>query len=86
MRGKRSACAGPALPPAERVRADTTVVEADVTYPTDSGLLTRAIGKAARLVKRIKGAGADTEGGAAAAKTRELIYSTQANPFTETSG
>jgi IS5 family transposase len=23
----------------DRVRADTTVVEADVTYPTDSGLL-----------------------------------------------
>ena len=41
-----------------RVRADTTVVEADVKYPTDSGLLTRAIGKAARLVDRIKASGA----------------------------
>jgi IS5 family transposase len=41
-----------------RVRADTTVVEADVKYPTDSGLLTRAIGKAARLIDRIKSVGA----------------------------
>src|SRR4029077_16453508 len=28
----------------DRVRADTTVVEADVGYPTDSGLLAKAIG------------------------------------------
>ena len=42
----------------ERVRADTTVVEADVKYPTDSGLLTKAIGKAARLVERIQETGA----------------------------
>lgn len=41
-----------------RVRADTTVVEADVKYPTDSGLLTKAIGKAAILVDRIKTSGA----------------------------
>lgn len=41
-----------------RVRADTTVVEADVTYPTDSGLLTKAIGKAARLIDRVKMSGA----------------------------
>lgn len=41
-----------------RVRADTTVVEADVKYPTDSGLLTKAIGKAAGLVERIKNSGA----------------------------
>jgi IS5 family transposase len=40
-----------------RVRADTTVVEADVRYPTDSGLLTKAIGKTARLVERIQTAG-----------------------------
>jgi IS5 family transposase len=43
-----------------RVRADTTVVEADVTYPTDSSLLTKAIGKASRLVERIQSAGAAT--------------------------
>ncbi len=41
-----------------RVRADTTVVEADVKYPTDSGLLTKAIGKTAGLVERIKNSGA----------------------------
>ena len=42
----------------KRVRADTTVVEADVRYPTDSGLLTKAIGKAAGQVERIKNSGA----------------------------
>jgi IS5 family transposase len=41
-----------------RVRADTTVVEADVKYPTDSGLLTKAVGKAGRLIERIKATGA----------------------------
>ena len=46
-----------------RVRADTTVVEADVTYPTDSGLLTKAIGKAARLIERIKKSGAASRTG-----------------------
>ena len=39
---------------ADRVRADTTVVEADVAYPTDSGLLAKAIGTMARTVERIK--------------------------------
>ena len=42
----------------ERVRADTTVVEADVKYPTDSGLLTKAVGRAARLIERIQTTGA----------------------------
>jgi IS5 family transposase len=41
----------------DRVRADTTVVEADVGYPTDSGLLAKAIGSMARSVERIKTAG-----------------------------
>ena len=41
----------------DRVRADTTVVEAAVAYPTDSGLLAKAIGTMARTVERIKGAG-----------------------------
>ena len=40
-----------------KVRADTTVVEADVGYPTDSGLLAKAIGSMARGVARIKAAG-----------------------------
>jgi IS5 family transposase len=44
----------------DRVRADTTVVEADVAYPTDSGLLAKAIGTIARTVDRIKTAGAAT--------------------------
>jgi len=41
----------------DRVRADTTVVEADVGYRTDSGLLTKAIGSMTRSVARIKAAG-----------------------------
>ena len=41
----------------DKVRADTTVIEADVAYPTDSGLLATAIGTMARTVKRIKAAG-----------------------------
>ena len=40
------------------MRADTTVVEADVGYPTDSGLLAKAVGAMARTVGRIKAAGA----------------------------
>ncbi len=41
----------------DRVRADTTVVEAAGCYPTDSGLLAKAIGSMARTVERIKAAG-----------------------------
>ena len=41
----------------DRVRADTTVVEADVGYPTDSGLLAQAVGTMCRTVARIKAAG-----------------------------
>jgi IS5 family transposase len=48
-----------------RVRVDTTVVEADIAYPTDSGLLTRAVGRIGRLVERIQATGA-------AARTREV--------------
>jgi IS5 family transposase len=44
----------------DKVRADTTVVEADVGYPTDSGLLAKAVGAMARTVGRIKAAGAAT--------------------------
>lgn len=44
----------------DKVRADTTVVEAAVAYPTDSGLLAKAIGSMARTVKRIKAAGGAT--------------------------
>ena len=41
----------------DKVRADTTVVAAAVAYPTDSGLLAKAIGSMARTVERIKAAG-----------------------------
>ena len=44
----------------DKVRADTTVVEAAVAYPTDSGLLAKAIGTMARTVARIKAAGGAT--------------------------
>ncbi len=44
----------------DKVRADTTVVEAAVAYPTDSGLLAKAIGSMARTVVRIKAAGGAT--------------------------
>jgi transposase, IS5 family len=43
-----------------RVRADTTVIGANVTYPTDSGLLARAVGKMARTVRRVQAAGGAT--------------------------
>lgn len=41
----------------DKVRADTTVVTAAVSYPTDSGLLAKAIGSMARTTRRIKAAG-----------------------------
>ena len=44
----------------DRVRADTTVVEVDVGYPTDSGLLAKAVGAICRSVVRIKAAGGAT--------------------------
>jgi transposase, IS5 family len=40
-----------------KVRVDTTVVEADVGFPTDSGLLAKGIGAMTRSVQRIKAAG-----------------------------
>jgi IS5 family transposase len=43
-----------------KVRADTTVVSANVEYPTDSGLLAHAVIKIARLVHRVKSAGGAT--------------------------
>jgi IS5 family transposase len=50
----------------DKVRADTTVVEADVGYPTDSGLLAKAVGSMARTVARINAAG-----GATGTRTRD---------------
>ena len=36
----------------DRVRVDTTVVEADIKYPTDSGLLTKAVSRIAMFDAR----------------------------------
>ena len=43
-----------------RVRLDTTVVAANVCYPTDAGLLGRAIGKLSATIGRLQAAGAAT--------------------------
>ena len=44
----------------DKVRADTTVVEANVAYPTDSGLLAKGVTRLAQLTKKIKAAGLAT--------------------------
>jgi IS5 family transposase len=40
-----------------RLRVDTTVMEADVRYPTDAGLCSDAIGRLGRAVRKVKGMG-----------------------------
>jgi IS5 family transposase len=40
-----------------RVRADTTVIGANVAYPTDCGLLAKAVGKLVRTARRVQAAG-----------------------------
>lgn len=40
-----------------RVRADTTVVEANVAYPTDSGLLAKGISRIAATAEKLRGLG-----------------------------
>jgi IS5 family transposase len=40
-----------------RLRADTTVVPADVAYPTDSGLLAKAVRRSPRPGRRVQAAG-----------------------------
>jgi transposase, IS5 family len=52
--------AGAKLLRTDKVRADTTVVEAAVAYPTDSGLLAKAVGSMARTIERIQAAGGAT--------------------------
>jgi IS5 family transposase len=47
----------------DQIRADTTVVPANVAYPTDSGLLVRAITLIVTLVARIHAAGAASRTG-----------------------
>jgi transposase, IS5 family len=43
-----------------KLRADTTVIAANVAYPTDLGLLARAVDKLATTVKRVQAAGGAT--------------------------
>ena len=43
-----------------RLRADTTVVPADVSYPTDSGLLAKAVARIAAVGRRVQAAGGAT--------------------------
>jgi IS5 family transposase len=52
--------AGDRLLRTARVRADTTVICANVAYPTDSGLLARAVGKLVRTARRVQAAGGAT--------------------------
>ena len=52
--------AGAKLLRTDKVRADTTVVEGNVGYPTDSGLLAKAVCTIARTVNRVKAAGGAT--------------------------
>lgn len=49
--------AGAKLPRTNRVRVGTTAVPSDVAYPTDSGLLAKAIGQIAATTRRIQAAG-----------------------------
>jgi len=42
------------------VRADTTVIAANVAYPTDAGLLAKAVGKLVRAARRVQAAGGAT--------------------------
>jgi transposase, IS5 family len=42
---------------ARKLRVDTTVVEADIDYPTDADLLEQAVRKLGGLVRRVKGRG-----------------------------
>jgi IS5 family transposase len=52
--------AGQKLLRVSRLRADTTVVPANVAYPTDSGLLARAVRQIAAAGRRIQAAGGAT--------------------------
>src|SRR5690606_6862807 len=46
-----------------RVRVDTTVVPSNVAYPTDAGLLAKAVGRSAATGRRIRAAGGATRTG-----------------------
>jgi len=52
--------AGAKLLRTARVRADTTVISANVAYPTGTGLLAKAVGKLVRTARRVQAAGGAT--------------------------
>jgi transposase, IS5 family len=52
--------AGAKLLRTARVRADTTVIAANMVYPTDAGLLAKAVGKLVRAARRVQTAGGAT--------------------------
>jgi transposase, IS5 family len=62
-----------------KLPVDTTVVEADIDYPTDADLLEQAVRKAGGLVRRIKARGAASRtafrGRAAGRRLRQVAYS-----------
>jgi len=49
--------AGAKLLRTARVRADTTVIGANVAHPADCGLLAKAVGKLVRAARRVQAAG-----------------------------
>ena len=59
-RSGEAAVAGAKLLRTARVRADTTVIGANVAYPTDSGPLAKAVGKMVRPARRVQAAGGAT--------------------------
>jgi transposase, IS5 family len=65
---------------ARKLRVDTTVVEADIDYPTDADLLEQAVRMVGGLVRRIKAQGAATRttfrdrGRAAGRRLRQLAH------------
>src|SRR6266542_87689 len=73
--------AGDKLLGGRKLRVDTTVVEADIDYPTDADLLEQAVRKAGGLVRRIKAQDAASRtafrdrGRAAGRRLRQLAYS-----------
>jgi transposase, IS5 family len=52
--------AGQKLLRTARVRADTTVIAANVAFPTDARLLARAVAKLVRAARRVQAAGGAT--------------------------
>ena len=64
----------------DKVRADTTVVEAAVSYPTDSGLLAKAVGSIAGTITRIQAAGGRPAPGCVTAVARQVSGPARSRP------